>query len=842
MSAGAGKGRILTRPTLALLVASLFAALGASGSSTLAATPACAQTHDLPLSGSSSGGRAQGVRTAAWTFALFVNGDNDLAYTWPRFTLPALKALPASDDVNVVAMVDRPGAGGTWLVQVSGGTRRVVAKWGERSFGSGETLEWFLKQVRLRYPAEHYAVGLWDHGYGWRYISRDFNADDARITMPALRRALRRAGAPIDVLFLEACNMADVEVVYELGLTGLVKYVVASEETVDQDGIPYDGALAPLIADPRRPPGDVAADAVDAWQRYYEPLRCFNWTSLSAIDVDRLSRAEGDLRAWVGRLRADLPLFKPRYAAALRKSIYVWDTWHVDLAQVAAHLAADPAITDATLRSLSAAVADHAAAATMALWSGSYARDFRGMSIWWGTGPEWREYRGAYERQVAFGKRIGWHAFLEAYNEGGGPGRSRPPDPKLDRQEYGLTDIVFTDVDHGWAAGYDNVDAKAIVLHTADGGRSWKAKSPAWWYAYMVSSLSFIDGRRGWAVGSEGYDGSVILRTEDGGASWKWQKGKTSEFLLGVDAVSPSSAWVAGSNDTLLRTVDGGRRWKGARSRSNTDLWSVDFADARRGWVAGGDAATREGVIRHTSDGGRSWATQWTQPGAVIYKVQALDAERAWAVGGDVIDGAGVVLHTDDAGRNWAAQYADPGCPWLGDVQFLDAVNGWAVGARGTVLRTVDGGGHWEDVDVGTTQDLSAVCFSDADHGWIVGDGEAMFRTQDGGATWSVVTVDVVGPVTQAPKATAVRRGAKATLRYRVQDARSATATVTVKIRACGGRLVRTLACGTRAVGVSHARSFVCRLPRGSYRFFVHARDESGNPQRVTGSNKLVVR
>lgn len=837
MSADVLRGRFRERSTCLLL-----ACLSVVVISGLAAVPACAATQGSPQTASSPGASAGGAQPAAWTFALFVNGDNDLAYTWPRFTLPALKALPASDDVNVVAMVDRPGATGARLVQVSGGTRRIVARWGERNFGSGETLEWFLNQVRRRFPSDHYAVGLWDHGYGWRYISRDFHSNDDRITMPALRRAVRRAGVPIDVLFFDACNMADVEVLYELGLTGLVKYVVGSEETVDQDGIPYDGALAPLVADPGRSPGDVAADAVDAWRRYYEPLRCFNWTSLSAIDMGRFSQAEGDLRAWVARLREDLPLFRARYAAALRKSIYAWDSWHVDLAQVAARLAADPAITDATLRSLSAAVADHVTAATVDLWSGSYASDFRGMSIWWGTGPEWREYRDAYERQVAFGKRVGWYAFLKAYNRGGGPGKSRPPDPRLDRQEYGLTDVVFTDADHGWAAGYDNVGSEAIVLRTTDGGLNWRAKSPAWWYAYMVSSLSFADERRGWAVGSEGYDGSVILKTKDGGARWNWQSGRTSEFLLGVDAVDPSSAWVGGSNDTLLRTEDGGRHWDGGRSRSNTDLWSVDFADALRGWVAGGDAASREGVIRYTSDGGESWATQTTLPGAVVYKVQALDADRAWAVGGDVIDGAGVVLHTDDAGQHWLPQYADPACPWLGDVQFLDAASGWAVGARGTVLRTADGGGRWERVDIGTVQDVSAVCFSDADHGWVVGDGEAMFRTQDGGVTWETVTVDVVGPVTQAPNATTVRRGADAALRYRVQDSKSATARVTIVIRACGRAVVKTLACGTRAVGVSLARSFVCRLPRGSYRFFVHAKDESGNPQRVVGSNKLVVR
>ena len=228
-----------------------------------------------------------------WTFALFVNADNDLEYTWPRFTLPALKALRANGDVNVVAMIDwRSKKKGVQLVKISGRSVDVVAEWPDKDFGSGETLEWFLRQIARRFPAEHLAVDLWDHGYAWRYISRDDTSGD-RITMPELRRALQDAAVPIDILCFDACNMADVDVLYQVGLTGLARFVVGSEETVDQDGIPYDGALGPLVADPERAPEDVAQDMVVAWQRYYRPLRCFDWVSLSALDVASVMRRTG---------------------------------------------------------------------------------------------------------------------------------------------------------------------------------------------------------------------------------------------------------------------------------------------------------------------------------------------------------------------------------------------------------------------------------------------------------------------------------------------------------------------------------------------------------------------
>jgi photosystem II stability/assembly factor-like uncharacterized protein len=778
---------------------------------------------------------------ATWTFAVYANADNNLEYTWPRFTLPALRALPANADVNVVALIDwRSVKKGVQLLQISGRRVKVVATWPDKDFGAGSTFAWFLRQVAARFPSDHLAVDIWDHGYGWRYVSNDFTSHD-RMTMPELDNALRRAAVPVDILCFDACNMANIEAVDEFGSSGLVRYMVGSEETIDQDGYPYGGALRPLMADPSRTPRQVAGDLVDAWQAYYRPLRCFDWVSLSALDVDRVTQAKADLTAWVSRLRADLPQYRSRYAADLHHSIYAWDCWYVDLADVAGRLAADPAIADTTLKSLSTTVAGDLTASVVALSSGSYADRFKGLTIWWGTGSDWRSDADTYRRQIAFARDTGWYAFLKAYNAGHRPGPSQAPDPYLHRAAYGLTDIAFADADHGWATGYDNATSEAVILHTTDGGRHWTTKSPPWWYAYETSALALLDRRRAWAVGSEGYDGSAILKTTDGGRSWGWQTGKTVQYLLGVDFLDPYHGWLVGSRGTLLRTADGGRTWNGSRGVSDTDLWSVAFVDAAHGWVAGGNAAATEGVIRHTGDGGATWATQADVAGSVIYKIRAIDDSQAWAVGGNAVSGGGVILHTSDGGASWQTQYGGGGAPWLSGATFLDASTGWVVGEHGTVLRTGDGGLTWTTVGVPTREDLTAVWFTDAANGWIVGDGEAMLHTIDGGTTWTTTVADVTGPRTFAPAPVTVDWGARTPLRYRVDDARSATATVTIEIRG-GGHLVKTLRLGRRTTGARHEARFVCRLARGGYRFSVYARDEAGNPQTRLGWNILTVK
>ncbi|MEN1678482.1 MAG: YCF48-related protein [Planctomycetota bacterium] len=81
----------------------------------------------------------------------------------------------------------------------------------------------------------------------------------------------------------------------------------------------------------------------------------------------------------------------------------------------------------------------------------------------------------------------------------------------------------------------------------------------------------------------------------------------------------------------------------------------------------------------------------------------------------------------------------------LHDVCFVDRRHGWAVGDRGVVLRTVDGGQNWRQLTTPLATPLYAVSFVDHQHGWAVG-GEVrpythdmlavVLKTSDGGDTW----------------------------------------------------------------------------------------------------------
>ncbi len=129
---------------------------------------------------------------------------------------------------------------------------------------------------------------------------------------------------------------------------------------------------------------------------------------------------------------------------------------------------------------------------------------------------------------------------------------------------------------------------------------------------------------------------------------------------------------------------------------------------------------------------------------ARLHDVWFVDPLHGWAVGD-----RGVVWHTDDGGQNWTLQPSGHDGP-LYSVFFLDSKTGWAAGGRtvplthrseGVILVTRDGGASWARLAEGNIPALQRVRFFDAKNGWALGRRSSNFRagviaTADGGRTW----------------------------------------------------------------------------------------------------------
>jgi photosystem II stability/assembly factor-like uncharacterized protein len=136
---------------------------------------------------------------------------------------------------------------------------------------------------------------------------------------------------------------------------------------------------------------------------------------------------------------------------------------------------------------------------------------------------------------------------------------------------------------------------------------------------------------------------------------------------------------------------------------------------------------------------------------AELTDVFFFNLNEGWAVGD-----RGVIWHTLDGGRNW--QRRESGVSGrLESIYFIDRLHGWVVGGwtrsyshrtRGIILKTVDGGRSWKSLPNLQLPRLKSVRFVDSLNGWALGENSTLyprgvFLTRDGGRNWTTV---VQGP------------------------------------------------------------------------------------------------
>lgn len=134
-----------------------------------------------------------------------------------------------------------------------------------------------------------------------------------------------------------------------------------------------------------------------------------------------------------------------------------------------------------------------------------------------------------------------------------------------------------------------------------------------------------------------------------------------------------------------------GNHWTQVPNPSRATLTAVDFADPDHGWAVGWDA-----VILHTADGGQSWQLQYFRPSLErpLLDVLALSSEHAVAVGA-----RGLLLVTRNGGRHWTRVKPkfDPQAKWhLSAITQLQDGTLFIAGEKGTLGYSSDAGKTWK--------------------------------------------------------------------------------------------------------------------------------------------------
>jgi len=247
--------------------------------------------------------------------------------------------------------------------------------------------------------------------------------------------------------------------------------------------------------------------------------------------------------------------------------------------------------------------------------------------------------------------------------------------------------------------------------------------------------------------------------------SWTLQNSGVTARLRGVSAVSDRVAWTSGSASTVLRTEDGGASWKKITVTSDTlDFRDVDAIDEKTAYVLSiGNGNTSR--IYKTTDGGVTWALQFRNedPKRFLDAMSFWDADHGLVIG-DSIDGRFDILMTKNGGESWTRVPPDILPPALENEGAFAASGtniavygkkyawiGLGSATRARVLHTRDGGLHWTVSDApiksGKSSGIFSIAFRDARHGVIVGgdyqrESEAIDNvavSSDGGATWQLV-------------------------------------------------------------------------------------------------------
>jgi hypothetical protein len=326
---------------------------------------------------------------AKWTFMVYLAGDNNLSAAGDK-DMGEMRAVGSTADVNIVTEFDNAGDRGTnrYHVRRDGRCEQVVPL-GETDSGSPEVLLDFVDWAAENYPAERYALILWNHGGGWEpleidRIARsvgavDYNEREASdrsatpmgraffrptletiFSLPSpddraicsddgsghsldtvelgkvLAQAVDKLGQPLDLLGMDACLMSNLEVAYQA--RPYVRYVVASEENEPGDGWPYDAVLGRLVAAPDLATPDLAAHIVDAYIKSYVDRHYSGPVTQAALDLSRVRDLVEPLDELAGSLIAHMPDAATEMWRAQRKSARFWHNTLWDVSHFCAEL------------------------------------------------------------------------------------------------------------------------------------------------------------------------------------------------------------------------------------------------------------------------------------------------------------------------------------------------------------------------------------------------------------------------------------------------------------------------------------------------------------------------
>ncbi|GCE31325.1 hypothetical protein KDA_68090 [Dictyobacter alpinus] len=340
-----------------------------------------------------------------------------------------------------------------------------------------------------------------------------------------------------------------------------------------------------------------------------------------------------------------------------------------------------------------------------------------------------------------------------------------------------LQQIHMFNVSTGWsmtAGGPGNSSRR--VLHTTKGVSHWQDVTPAIGNQYsFIGGSDFFDALTAWVVagGAPGIP-MVVYRTHDGGQSWQQSQlpdqgiGGDTFFFLNAQIgwlIHPKGAATGNVWVDILRTGDGGASWKIISSSSHTTTSpsalplggtkSISFVNEMTGWATSFTNRENFAWFYVTHDGGTTWEHQNIPLPAQASQITMLPPSFFSATDGLLpaiipsrSDETMMIYVTHDGGESW--QPTSPVHTGGGLIAIADAQHAWIINnsddlksnhyIHSTAYRTSDGGWHWTQYAVKFSANTTMINFASPTQGWAIDSELSLYQTADGGQTWMKVT------------------------------------------------------------------------------------------------------
>jgi hypothetical protein len=413
---------------------------------------------------------------AQWTILIYIAAHNNLEHLGQR-SLSQILGVGSTPQLNLTVLYDGPRTAARYRAGEQG-----LAAFEEplANFDSGDpdallhTARWAYMQC----PAERYGLILWSHGSGWRpeeieRVAKQARGDSAVDTGESVQRAaapgsmalfrstlqtilkvdkpaeraicfddgtgrsldtleLERIareiqiviGKPLDLLGMDACLMASLEVAYQLRRS--VSYLVASEELVPGFSWPYDTILGELCTAPERSARELAISIVQHYSEFYtvNPPAVGDVTKV-ALDLSKAGELARSIDCLADTLIADMDnqadeLWKAQLSTFEHESrqkkrentkfrYHLWDA--ASLAARLANGAVNHAVREAAREVVTSFKAGGAILAEA--HHGAWFDGIGGVSIY--LVPPRKQRISPFYEDLAFAKETRWHEMLKGW-------------------------------------------------------------------------------------------------------------------------------------------------------------------------------------------------------------------------------------------------------------------------------------------------------------------------------------------------------------------------------------------------------------------------------------------